>query len=100
MIQAARVAIGALTICMLGVTAACGQDSAPAVPPVNPSPVSAVAPVPGGAPVRPDHVVIVVLENKNEPDVAREAPYLTSLARSGASLTDMHAETHPSQPNY
>jgi acid phosphatase len=45
-------------------------------------------------------VVIVVLENKNEPDVVRQAPYLTSLARSGASLTDMHAETHPSQPNY
>jgi acid phosphatase len=44
--------------------------------------------------------MIVVLENKNEPDIAREAPYLTSLARSGASLTDMHAETHPSQPNY
>jgi acid phosphatase len=51
-------------------------------------------------PVRPDHVVIVVLENKDEQDVAGEAPYLTALARSGASLTDMHAETHPSQPNY
>ena len=43
----------------------------------------------------PDHVVIVVLENKDEQDVMREAPYLAALARSGASLTDMHAETHP-----
>jgi acid phosphatase len=49
---------------------------------------------------RPDHVVIVVMENKNEADVLREAPYLASLAASGATLTDMHAETHPSQPNY
>ena len=48
----------------------------------------------------PDHVVIVMLENKNEADVLREGPYLASLAASGATLTDMHAETHPSQPNY
>jgi phosphatidylinositol-3-phosphatase len=49
---------------------------------------------------RPDHVVIVMLENQNEGDVLREGPYLASLAASGATLTDMHAETHPSQPNY
>jgi phosphatidylinositol-3-phosphatase len=49
---------------------------------------------------RPDHVVMVVLENKNESDVLREGPYLAALAASGATLTDMHAETHPSQPNY
>ena len=42
----------------------------------------------------------MILENKNEADVVREGPYLTSLAASGMSLTDMHAETHPSQPNY
>lgn len=48
----------------------------------------------------PDHVVIVMLENKNEADVLREGPYLASLAATGATLTDMHAETHPSQPNY
>ena len=41
-----------------------------------------------------------MLENKNEADVLREGPYLASLAASGATLTDMHAETHPSQPNY
>jgi acid phosphatase len=41
-----------------------------------------------------------MLENKNEADVFREGPYLASLAASGATLTDMHAETHPSQPNY
>jgi acid phosphatase len=51
-------------------------------------------------PARPDHVVIVMLENKDEGDALRDGHYLASLARSGASFTDMHAETHPSQPNY
>jgi acid phosphatase len=45
-------------------------------------------------------VVIVMLENKDEADVRREAPYLRSLAKTGSAFTDMHAETHPSQPNY
>jgi phosphatidylinositol-3-phosphatase len=49
---------------------------------------------------RPDHVVIVVLENKEQGEVMAEAPFLASLAATGVSLTDMHAETHPSQPNY
>jgi len=55
---------------------------------------------PGSRPERPDHVVIVMLENKDEQDVLLQGPYLASLAASGAVLTDMHAETHPSQPNY
>lgn len=29
-----------------------------------------------------------------------DAPYLNDLAHSGMNLTDMHAEGHPSQPNY
>jgi acid phosphatase len=44
--------------------------------------------------------VVVVLENRNAADVLRPGSYLASLAASGAVLTDMHAETHPSQPNY
>ncbi len=50
----------------------------------------------------PDHVVVVVLENKDVGQVLgnRAAPYLTSLAASSATFTDAHAETHPSQPNY
>ena len=55
---------------------------------------------PAGAASRPAHVVIVMLENKDQEDVLRDGPYFASLAASGASLTDMHAETHPSQPNY
>lgn len=65
-----------------------------------------------------DHVVIVVEENKNygdvlgfgavppplwtviPPPVSNEDPYLRSLAKHGASFTNMNALTHPSQPNY
>jgi acid phosphatase len=60
-----------------------------------------VVPATPAAPAsRPAHVVIVMLENKDRGDVLRDGPYIASLAASGASLTDMHAETHPSQPNY
>jgi phosphatidylinositol-3-phosphatase len=95
-------ACAAVSACLL---AACAHAPAPAVPSaVAPSAVapSAIAPTstPAVGASRPDHVVIVMLENKNEGDVLREGPYLASLAASGAVLTDMHAETHPSQPNY
>jgi phosphatidylinositol-3-phosphatase len=51
---------------------------------------------------RPDHVVIVVLENKNVDQVlgADQAPFLNELARTGVDFADAHAEVHPSQPNY
>jgi phosphatidylinositol-3-phosphatase len=50
----------------------------------------------------PDHVMVVIFENEDASDIvgASDAPYLTSLAESGATLTDAHAVTHPSQPNY
>jgi len=93
----------AVSACLL---AACAHDapaptgSPAAVPPeVAASPVAPTS-VPAVRSPRPDHVVIVMLENKDEGDALRQGPYLASLAASGASLTDMHAETHPSQPNY
>lgn len=51
---------------------------------------------------RPDHVVIVVLENHAYGEVIQNsnAPYISSLATSGATLTQSFAVTHPSQPNY
>jgi len=46
--------------------------------------------------------MVVVFENEDAGDVvgAADAPYLTSLAEAGASFTNAHGETHPSQPNY
>ena len=86
-----------LTACAAAAVA-CSPSSPAATPVATTAPVArASSAVPASG---PDHVVIVMLENKNEADVLHEGPYLASLAASGATLTDMHAETHPSQPNY
>jgi|tagenome__1003787_1003787.scaffolds.fasta_scaffold20954906_2 hypothetical protein len=90
-----------LASCVLVATPACAAPAAPATrveaAPSTPGPTPSA---PATAASRPDHVVVVMLENKDEGDVLREGPYLAALAASGATLTDMHAETHPSQPNY
>ena len=51
---------------------------------------------------KPDHVVIVIEENKGFADVigSAKAPYINSLAAAGASLTAYSGLHHPSQPNY
>ncbi len=51
---------------------------------------------------RPDHIVIVMMENKDLPDViaSPNAPYITSLAARGANFGESYGTTHPSQPNY
>lgn len=62
---------------------------------------SPVPSVPGAVP-HPDHVLIVVFENKAYQQVigTAAAPYLTSLAHTGANFVDAHGERHPSQPDY
>ena len=51
---------------------------------------------------RPDHIVIVIDENKSFQQIIgnNEAPYINALARRGMLFTDAHGITHPSQPNY
>ncbi len=51
---------------------------------------------------QPGRVVVVVLENHSYSDIIGnpDAPYLNQLAAHGTSFTDMHAVTHPSEPNY
>lgn len=46
-----------------------------------------------------DRVFIIVLENTNY-DQALRQPFLRHLTAIGALLTDFHAITHPSYPNY
>ncbi len=63
------------------------------------------APVVSSAPARlprPAHVLLAVFENKASSQVlgSRAAPYLTSLARSGADYVNAHGVAHPSEPNY
>jgi phosphatidylinositol-3-phosphatase len=49
-----------------------------------------------------DHIVIVIEENHSYPEVigSPNAPYITSLANSGAKFTQSFGVTHPSEPNY
>ena len=49
-----------------------------------------------------DHIVVVVEENHSFQNVIGnpQAPYFNLLANTGVSLTNYHAITHPSQPNY
>src|SRR4051794_26927613 len=54
---------------------------------------------PSGVP-RPDHVVMVIEENHSYSQVLGSpstAPYMFSLATSGANMTNSFALTHPSQ---
>lgn len=61
----------------------------------------AAAAAPVGVP-RPDHVVIVMMENKHRSSVigSKNAPYLNELASRGANMAASYGVTHPSQPNY
>ena len=51
---------------------------------------------------RPDHIVVVIEENKSYEDIlgSGNAPYLKSLASQGAVLSKFYALHHPSQANY
>jgi hypothetical protein len=53
------------------------------------------------ATLRPAHIVVIVLENKNPSQVtAQTAPTFAALARRYARLTNYYGVTHPSLPNY
>jgi acid phosphatase len=86
------VALTALPGCSTGGT----TGSRPATSAAPPTGVSAT----GELPV-PDHVMVMVFENEDAENIVggAQAPYLTSLAESGATFTDAHGVTHPSQPN-
>jgi hypothetical protein len=49
-----------------------------------------------------EHVVVVIEENHSYRQIvgAKEAPYMNELIQKGALMTNSHAITHPSQPNY
>jgi len=54
-------------------------------------------------PPRPDHVVVVMMENKGFADVigSASAPYINqTLATLGTVMTQSYGLHHPSQPNY
>lgn len=76
--------------------------SGPASGPTSGVPqTSASAPGSGALP-RPDHVVVVLMENHSYSSIIGDssAGYINSLAAQGASFTHSYAVAHPSQPNY
>jgi acid phosphatase len=48
------------------------------------------------------HIVVVIEENHSYSEIigSSSAPYINSLANSGAKMTQSFAVTHPSEPNY
>jgi acid phosphatase len=98
--QRVRAVTVLLTLGVMATAPACAGTTAPGPPPVPTGSGQPTASVVESQPRRPDHVVLVIMENKDAEDVLRSGSYLGSLAETGVSLTDMHAETHPSQPTY
>jgi hypothetical protein len=51
---------------------------------------------------RPNHVLLVIEENRSFSDIigSASAPYINTLAKSGATFSNSFAITHPSEPNY
>jgi hypothetical protein len=94
------IAIGPLTIvwpttllgqsCILARQALCLQGGPQSgIPPSVPTPSFA-------------HIVVVVEENHSFSEIVGnlQAPYINSLASAGVLLTNYHAVSHPSEPNY
>jgi hypothetical protein len=56
----------------------------------------------GASGPRPDHVVVVVMENRDYGQVigVSSAPYINALAAQGASFTASYAVSRGSEPNY
>jgi phosphatidylinositol-3-phosphatase len=49
-----------------------------------------------------DHIIIIILENQNYSAVigSSQMPYLNTMAKANVLLTQYHAVSHPSLPNY
>src|SRR5215475_11631332 len=103
-----RVRIGVAMAAIVAALAGCTGTTGPSAPSPTPSPAGAastasVTPIPtASANPRPDHLLVVVLENKANTQVEGNpaAPYLNGLLADSAVLTGSHAVTHPSEPNY
>jgi phosphatidylinositol-3-phosphatase len=83
-------------------TSTAGAAPATAASSATSSATSSAASNPGASLPRPDHVVVVIEENRSAASVlgSPSAPYLDALARRGATFTQSYGVTHPSEPNY
>lgn len=89
-------------ICLiLAATIGFAAAQAPAAPEAAAKAAKTAATTSGAIP-RPDHIVIVIGENKDYTHIieGKDAPYFVHLAKIGANFTYSFAIEHPSQPNY
>lgn len=92
----------AAIVVLLMACAACGQVGDARQPTTTVAPPTSVAVTPTTAsavPEQPTRVAVIVMENHGFDDVLG-LPYIRTLATTGATLTDYHASSHPSLPNY
>jgi arylsulfatase A-like enzyme len=94
MTRIGRLIVGGAALVLLGVT---GTSALAAT-----APDAGISAPAAAAPPRPDHIVLVMLENKRYDKIIGDpkTPWITALSKSSANLTRFYAETHPSQPNY
>jgi hypothetical protein len=92
------------------VTASAAPPTALATPSLtrtaSPTPTASLAltasPTPGsGLPVF-NHIYVIIMENKEYGSIvgSSAAPYINSLIARYGQVTNLYAETHPSEPNY
>jgi acid phosphatase len=80
---------------------ACGSPTGTPLPTATPARPAAPATTPPAGGV-PEHIVVVVFENKGTGQILNsgKAPTFDALARQGVLYTRSYAIAHPSQPNY
>jgi phosphatidylinositol-3-phosphatase len=101
-----RTGLGLAIAAAVAALTACGAPQpasapSPLSPPAPAATTASPTPVPSAKP-RPDHVLVVVLENKAKTQIEGNpaAPYLNGLMASSAVMTASRAVAHPSEPNY
>jgi phosphatidylinositol-3-phosphatase len=84
---------------MLTTLAACGGSS---VTSMTPNTGASISMTTSPNTYTTKYVQLVIFENESYNDIIGNpsAPYITGLAKTWANMTDSHAITHPSQPNY
>src|SRR4051794_9362980 len=99
--RGAAAGLAVLVAVVAGCSSAPASDGAGPSPSPSSSSDATAGVATAGLPV-PDHVMVVIFENEDAGNIVGgpDAPFLTSLAGSGATFGDAHGVTHPSQPNY
>jgi phosphatidylinositol-3-phosphatase len=101
--------VAAVTVVLAALLTGCAAALAGGTSPLAPSGSGLSRPSdkattqpPGALTSQPSHLIVVIEENHSFEQIigSRAAPFLNRLAARGTLLTNYHAVTHPSLPNY